>query len=199
MYSLALTINTHGPLGASTYTVMRARLRLNTRGQPGIPTRSFSLCAFLAPRQIHDASRPSHVLPMAIHRSVHEAKGAGCGRLPGTVVALGSSGSSACSPVWAVLSPLSRSRPRSTSLKTPSRLGRQAPGRVELDSYYSTHRSRPSPGCAQARQALPPVGGARQGSLGPAYPGAARTAAPRPSPLPDTAGSASAREPKMIQ
>ena len=87
MYSLALTINTNGPLGASTYTVVRARLRLNTRGQPGIPTRSFSLCALPAPRQIHDAGRPSHVLPMAIHRSVHEAKGAGCGRLPGTVVA----------------------------------------------------------------------------------------------------------------
>ena len=32
---------------------------------------------------------------MAIHRSVHEAKGAGCGRLPGTVVASGSGGSSA--------------------------------------------------------------------------------------------------------
>ena len=95
MYSLAVTINTHGPLGASTYTVVRARLRLNTRGQPGIPTRSFSLCALPAPRQIHDAGRPSHVLPMAIHRSVHEAKGARCGRLPGTVVALGSSGSSA--------------------------------------------------------------------------------------------------------
>ena len=95
MYSLALTINTHGPLGASTYTVVRARLRLNTRGQPGIPTRPFSLCALLAPRQIHDAGRPFHVLPMAIHRSVREAKGAGCGRLPGTVVASGSSGSSA--------------------------------------------------------------------------------------------------------
>ena len=95
MYSLALTINTRGPLGASTYTVVRARLRLNTHGQPGIPTRPFSLCALLAPRQIHDAGRPSHVLPMAIHRSVREAKGAGCGRLPGTVVAPGSSGSSA--------------------------------------------------------------------------------------------------------
>ena len=32
---------------------------------------------------------------MAIHRSVHKAKGAGCGRLPGTVVASGSGGSSA--------------------------------------------------------------------------------------------------------
>ena len=95
MYSLALTINTHGPLGASTYTVVRARLRLNTHGQPGIPTRPFSLCALPAPRQIHDAGRPSHVLPMAIHRSVHGAKGARCGRLPGTVVAPGSSGSSA--------------------------------------------------------------------------------------------------------
>ena len=53
------------------------------------------VCTLPAPRQIHDAGRPSHVIPMAIHRSVHEAKGAGCGRLPGTVVALGSSGSSA--------------------------------------------------------------------------------------------------------
>ena len=35
------------------------------------------------------------MLPMAIHRSVHKAKGAGCGRLPGTVVASGSGGSSA--------------------------------------------------------------------------------------------------------
>ena len=54
-----------------------------------------SLCTLLAPRQIHDAGRPSHVLPMAIHRSVHKAKGAGCGRLPGTVVASRSGGSSA--------------------------------------------------------------------------------------------------------
>ena len=53
------------------------------------------VCTLPAPRQIHDAGRPSHVIPMAIHRSVHEAKGAGCGRLPGAVVALGSSGSSA--------------------------------------------------------------------------------------------------------
>ena len=41
------------------------------------------MCALLAPRQIHDAGHPSHVLPMAIHRSVHEAKGSGCGRLLG--------------------------------------------------------------------------------------------------------------------
>jgi hypothetical protein len=32
---------------------------------------------------------------MAIHRSVHEAKGVGCGQLQRAVVALGSSGSSA--------------------------------------------------------------------------------------------------------
>ena len=75
-----------------------------------------------------------------------------------------------CSPVWAVLSPLSRSRPRSTSLKTPSRLGRQAPGRGELDVRYSTRRSRPSPGCAQARQALPLVRGAQTGRAGPCPP-----------------------------
>ena len=54
-----------------------------------------SFCGLLAPRQIHDAGRPSHVLPMAIHRSVHEAKGVGCGRLQATVVAPGSGGSSA--------------------------------------------------------------------------------------------------------
>ena len=53
------------------------------------------VCTLPAPRQIHDAGRPSHVIPMAIHRSVHKAKGAGRGRLPGAVVALGSSGSSA--------------------------------------------------------------------------------------------------------
>ena len=75
-----------------------------------------------------------------------------------------------CGPVWAVLSPLSRSRPRSTSLKTPSRLGRQAPGRGELDVRYSTRRSRPSPGCAQARQALPLVRGAQTGRAGPCPP-----------------------------
>ena len=61
----------------------------------GDPNSVVLVCTLLAPRQIHDAGRPFHVLPMAIHRSVHEAKGAGCGRLPGTVVALGSSGSSA--------------------------------------------------------------------------------------------------------
>ena len=57
----------------------------------------------------------------------------------------------------------------------------QAPGRVKLDW------------CAQARQALPPVGGARQGSLGPAYPGAARTADPRRSLLLTPLGASGCR------
>ena len=62
MYSLALTINTRGPLGASTYTVVRARLRLNTHGQPGIPTRPFSLCALRAHLPQRHRLHPHHVL-----------------------------------------------------------------------------------------------------------------------------------------
>ena len=94
-----------------------------------------------------------------------------------------------CSPVWAVLSPLSRSRPRSTSLKTPSRLGRQTPVEERREFRYRDCRSRPSPGCARARQPLPPVRGAQARRPGPCLPGSARTADTRPSPTTSTRSS----------
>ena len=162
MYSLALTINTHGPLGASTYTVVRARLRLNTHGQPGIPTRPFSLCALPAPRQIHDVGRPSHVLP-----------GGGAVWVSGVV---------ACYWVGLGCWPRTRCRRRPSRARHRGRREWVSPVEERREFRYRDRRSRPSPGCARARQPLPPVRGAQARRPRPGLPGSARTADTRPSP-----------------